>query len=191
MARQRRPYMAARTPTAKKPEETFDAPPHPIGRPSSYSTEIGLQICRRMVEGESLTKICSDPGMACRTTVHLWLTQHQAFRESYKIAQELHTDYWADEAQRIADDRSADYVEKDGKLIPDWELVQRSRLRIDTIKWRCAKMNPKKYSDRYQFSGPDEKPVPIVHAPATDEERVKALGILLERARRQQTDNTE
>jgi hypothetical protein len=144
-----------------------------------------------MVDGESPTKICNDPDMPCRTTVHFWLTEHPEFRERYKIAQELHTDYWADEAQRIADDRSADYIEKDGKLIPDWELVQRSRLRVDTIKWRCAKMNPKKYSDRYQFSGPDEKPVPIVQAPATDQDRVKALGILLERARRQQTDNKE
>ena len=77
------------------------------------------------------------------------------------MAIELHADYWADKAQEIADDRGADFIEKDGKLIPDWENVQRSRLRVDTIKWRTAKLVPKKYSDRVQMSGPDEKPLAL------------------------------
>jgi hypothetical protein len=121
--------------------------------------------------------------------VHFWLTQFSEFREAYKIAQELHTDFWADEAQRIADDRSADFIEKDGKLIPDWELVQRSRLRVDTIKWRCAKMQPQKYSDRYQISGANEKPISLHQTVTTDAERVAAIKKLLERVKEQQAPN--
>jgi hypothetical protein len=181
MARQRRPYMAARTPSAKKAEETFEAPRRKLGRPSYYTPELGFQICERMVEGESVQTICLDPDMPSRTTIYYWLTQHAEFRERYKVALELYVDYLADLAQAIADGRSADFIEKDGKLIPDWELVQRSRLRVDTIKWKCAKLHPSKDSDRYQISGANEKPKALQQIALTDDERVKALGRQLDR----------
>ena len=65
------------------------------------------------------------------------------------------------EAQEIADDPSNDFVERDGKLIIDHEHINRSRLRVDTIKWRTAKLYPKKYSERQQISGADEGPIEV------------------------------
>jgi hypothetical protein len=158
--RKHRPYRAARPPANEQKDESFEAPPRKrTGRPSDYTVECGIRICERMVEGETLRKICLDAEMPDRRTIFRWLTQHSEFRANYTIAIELHADHWADLAQQIADDRSGDYIKRDGKLIPDWENVQRSRLRVDTIKWRTAKLNPKKYSDRFQMSGPDEKPI--------------------------------
>lgn len=156
MSRQRRPYMAAKQPS-KKDAEPERGPV--LGRPTDYTPELATLICERMVDGETLRKICADEGMPNRSTVFRWLLKHEEFERSYKMAIELHADFWADKAQEIADDRGADFIEKDGKLIPDWENVQRSRLRVDTIKWRTAKLFPKKYSDRVQMSGPDEKPL--------------------------------
>jgi hypothetical protein len=146
---------------SRKPWPVFEEDkPRVVGRPSDYTPELGQRICERMVEGETLRKICNDDDMPSRSTIFRWLIAHPEFQTSYKMAIELHADYWSDKAQEIADDRSADFIEKeDGKLVPDWENVQRSRLRVDTIKWRTAKLFPKKYSDRVQMSGPNEQPL--------------------------------
>jgi hypothetical protein len=47
VTRQRRPYIAARTPPMKKVGETFDAPPRKLGRPSDYTPELGFQISQK------------------------------------------------------------------------------------------------------------------------------------------------
>jgi hypothetical protein len=158
MPRQRRPYMAARE-HSQREAEAEEPERSTLGRPSEYTPEIGMQICERLVEGETLRKICFDPEMPGRSTIFRWMARNEQFRDYYKIAIELHADNQADMALEIASDRAGDYIEKAGKLIPDWENVQRSRLRVDTIKWRTAKLYPKKYSDRFQMSGPDEKPL--------------------------------
>ena len=36
---------------------------HKRGRPSNYNSEVAWAICGRLVEGESLRRICSDAGM--------------------------------------------------------------------------------------------------------------------------------
>lgn len=178
MSRQRRPYMAAVRPPATA-EESLDPPMSKIGRPTDYSAEFGLQICERMAGGETVRKICLDPEMPDRSTLYRWLIRHEDFRTNYTIAIQLHADHMADLAQQIADDRSGDYVERDGKLIPDWENVQRSRLRVDTIKWRTASLYPQKYSDRYQISGPDEKPIEAKAMPLMPKEVADQLLITL------------
>jgi hypothetical protein len=153
--------MATRTPPEKKADGFEQSKPKAIiGRSTDYTPELGFQICERMVEGNTLKKICLEPDMPDRSTIFRWLAKHPEFLAHYKIAIELHADWWADYVQQIADDPSGDYVETEsGKLTANWENVQRSRLRVDTIKWRCAKLHPKKYSERYQMSGPNEQPL--------------------------------
>ncbi len=33
----------------------------------------------------------------------------------------------------------------------DRDAIAKARLRVDTLKWVCARMNPKKYSDRLKL----------------------------------------
>lgn len=54
----------------------------------------------------------------------------------------------ADEIIEIADDGSNDWMEREGKAAPNGEMVNRSRLRVDTRKWLMSKMAPKKYGDK-------------------------------------------
>jgi hypothetical protein len=190
MTRQHRPYMAARVsqdlgiPPRALPPDDFEAPPRrKTGRPSGYTPELGHLICKRLVEGETVRKLCLDEDMPPRQTIYDWLTRYPDFRANYTIAMELNADSWADLAQQIADDPAGDYIEKDGKLIPNWENVQRSRLRVDTIKWRCRTISPRKYSDRIQMSGADEKPIQLAQNGTSDADRVRALKLLLEKAR--------
>ena len=60
---------------------------------------------------------------------------------------------WADDVVEIADNARNDYMDrlaKNGEIerVPDPELVQRSKLRIDTRKFLMAKLAPKTYGDK-------------------------------------------
>jgi len=43
------------------------------GRPSTYSPELGHEICRRLLEGTPLKVICKEDGMPPASTVRLWV----------------------------------------------------------------------------------------------------------------------
>jgi hypothetical protein len=128
------------------------------GRPTRYSPEAVLEICRRMELGESLRQICATPGMPGRTTVMRWLESQPEFRESYARARERLVEFWADEIIEIADDTEKDFV--DGKV--DHEHINRSRLRVDARKWLMSKLARRKYGDRVttEVVGDPENPTP-------------------------------
>ena len=73
------------------------------------------------------------------------------FSDQYARAREAQADKLAEEALQIADDgRSDTYVDGDGNVKTDTEVIQRSKLRVDTRKWLASKMAPKKYGDKVQ-----------------------------------------
>jgi len=134
-----------------KPKDPKDL--KPAGRPSSYTEEIAAEICRRIVAGEGLRKICETPGMPHRATVYEWLANTPTFNDQYARAREHQADAWVDELREIADDTSGDWVEvetPDGRKEKrfDHEHVQRSRLRIDTLKWCASKFAPRRFGDK-------------------------------------------
>ena len=82
-----------------------------------------------------------------------------AFSEQYARAREAQADKLAEEALQIADDgRSDTYVDGDGNVKTDTEVIQRSKLRVDTRKWLASKMAPKKYGDKMAIGGTDDLP---------------------------------
>ncbi len=70
-----------------------------------------------------------------------WLTDtdKQEFSEQYARARNLQADYYADQVVDLADelDETADN-----------NAIQRCRLRIDSRKWKVARMMPKKWGDK-------------------------------------------
>ena len=140
----------------------------PGGRPSDYSPQITKDICVRLGLGESLREICSKEGMPDKSTVMRWLATHAEFRDQYASAREAQADYYAEEIIEISDDGSNDWMERqrsDGSIeeVENKEVLNRSRLRVDTRKWLMARMAPKKYGDRVvqAHEGPDGGPVVI------------------------------
>jgi len=143
-------------PAAGKPP----AQPKPVGRPSSFTPDLGLKICARLAHGESLRAICRDDDMPDAATVFRWLAgtdeTHTQFREQYARAREAQADYLAEEILEISDDGTNDWMlrqAKDGEA-SGWTLngehVQRSKLRVDSRKWFAGKVAPKKYGDKQQ-----------------------------------------
>ncbi len=108
----------------------------------------------------------------------LWLDgSRPEFSEQYARAREAQADKLAEEALQIADDgRSDTYVDADGNVKTDTEVIQRSKLRVDTRKWLASKMAPKKYGDKVAIGGADDLgPVQTVTKEMTDAERAVRL----------------
>jgi hypothetical protein len=109
------------------------------GRPSSYTEAKAAEICRRMVEGQSLRTICKAPGMPTFVTVFNWRRGHPEFLEQYAREREDQADALAEEMLDVA--RSALRAKSS-------EEAQGYRLLVDTLKWRASKMKPRSYGDK-------------------------------------------
>lgn len=113
------------------------------GRPTLYNEELADEICRRIMDGESLKHITSGDDMPSRSSVHLWLATNSLFSDKYARAKEDQADTLTDDMEDIARDIKID--------------VKRARLIIDTRKWAASKLKPKKYGDKIDMTSDGEK----------------------------------
>lgn len=121
------------------------------GRPSKFNQKVADLICERLSEGESLRAICKDEGMPKISTVLAWtMDMKGSFFAQYARARDIQADVWADEINSIADDSTNDWMMTKDGIKPDKEHINRSRLRIDTRKWICSKLKPKRYGDKLE-----------------------------------------
>lgn len=131
-------------------------------QPSDYTQEIADRICSEIADGKSVRTICSQPDMPCRTTVFAWLRKFPEFAEAYRIATEERAESYAEELIEISDDGKNDWMEHNDPDNPGYKLngehFGRSRLRVDTRKWMCAKMKPKKYGEKLALGGAEDLP---------------------------------
>jgi hypothetical protein len=124
------------------------------GRPAAvpYSEEVTDEICRRIAEGESLRRICSEEDMPKRRTVFDWLDAYEEFRTKYARAREWQAETHVDEMQDIADDARNDWMEVNDPDNPGFRLngehIQRSKVRLEQRRWYAEKLLPKKYGLR-------------------------------------------
>lgn len=123
-----------------------------LGRPSTYTEEVGNEICRRIGNDEPLIKICAEEGMPARETVFSWLKLHDNFRASYENARKRqgHAVY----------DKLAQLEESvvDGTIDP-----QAANVVIRSRQWRAARMVPENYSDKVinEHTGKDGGPIKV------------------------------
>lgn len=135
------------------------------GAPSIYTQELADNICELLATGMSLRSVCREEGMPHIATVFRWIRSNKTFCEQYTRAKEESADAMVEDILDIADDGTNDWMTvKYGKNeveVPNNEVLQRSRLRVDTRKWIAGKMKPKKYGDKIDLSGE----VKIIPAP--------------------------
>ena len=125
---------------AKKPLRTK---PKPVGRPSLFNADIADIIVERMIDGESLLRICSDDDMPCRATVYRWYDFHPDFHARCARAREGMADFLVDQIEKMADNT-------------DETNVQSQKVKIGVAQWRAEKMAPRLYGNRLttEVSGP-------------------------------------
>ena len=91
------------------------------------------------------------------------LPQREDFSDMYARAREERADLLFERIAAIAEDATGDYVKKeDGTLVVDHENIQRSRLRVDTMKWMASKLAPRKYGDRVEHDVKSNVSMPAV-----------------------------
>lgn len=143
----------ARTPKPKTAASKAAKPaaPKKMGPPTLYTDELAEAICDQIELGLSLRSVAALPGMPNRATIQRWLNDPERadFKAMYDFAREARADRYADEIISIADDGSNDtYTDEDGNQKIDYDVIARSRLRVDARKWYAGKLAPRKYGDK-------------------------------------------
>ena len=113
-------------------------------RPTKYSEELATIIIDRLINGESLRKICSSDNMPDKATVFRWLASNEQLRDQYKLAREIQADMLADDLLNIADT-----VYRTGGALT------KAKLQIQTRMWIASKLKPRVYGNK-----PEPQPTP-------------------------------
>lgn len=158
-------------------------------RPTIFSEALADEICERLIDGESLRKICKRAGMPATSTVCRWLAERAPFQEQYTRARELQADTLADEVLFIADTTrvgsvtmsfeetsaaggegsSSTATRKAEVRTKKGDMLGHRRLQIDARKWLAAKLAPKKYGDHLELGGQVGVAV-VLDKPKTEDE---------------------
>jgi hypothetical protein len=97
-----------------------------------------------------LNKILDDRGLD-QSRFYYLMNRDENVRQMYEEARQIQAENMSDELQYIADFGLNDtYTDDKGRTRVDQDVVQRSRLRVDTMKWRMAKLHWKRFGDRVQ-----------------------------------------
>lgn len=115
--------------------------------PIRYSDKVVNKINKRLQGGESVAEICRDKDMPDKSVFYDWLRKHDGLMDEYKLSKIIGIEALVDEMMEIANDTSNDFVMTDKGPRFNSEHVQRSRLRIDTIKWVATKLVPRLYGE--------------------------------------------
>lgn len=126
-------------------------------RPIPYSQEEREAAITRVVEslssGIPLAEVCRQEGMPSDHTIRNWMDEDQVTASAIARAREAGFDQIALDALKIADHSDGDFVEdKDGNERPNHEMVNRSRLRVETRLKLLAKWDPKRYGDQLNLN---------------------------------------
>lgn len=136
-----------------------------------YRNTLADAICERIAAGESLRQVCADKAMPAKTTVMRWLLDDtkEYLRDQYARARAVQLDGYADELVELADtpevgEKVKTYADGTSE-VQTGDMIERSRLKVDTRKWVLSKLLPKKYGDKVQVGGADDLPaINVNHA---------------------------
>ena len=122
-----------------------------VWRKWDYETVEEIMVAIMTAEkGGYLKKILEDRGLPVEGFYYL-MTRDPVVKEMYEEARQIQAEHMADELQYIADYGLNDtYTDDKGRQRIDQDVVQRSRLRVDAMKWRMSKLHWKRFGDKVQ-----------------------------------------
>lgn len=101
---------------------------------TTYTPEIGKEICERLMTGDSIITITKDKHMPCENTFYNWLNKYDDLMVDYMRARAMQQHGAFDRMREIAADKTLDAADK--------------RVMIDVEKFRIVKLAPKWYGER-------------------------------------------
>lgn len=115
-------------------------------------------VCSEIEKGRALRNVLKDDGMPSTSTFYEWLDNDDVKSKQYARATSVRADIIFDDILSIADENTNDtYINDNGIEVVNNDVIQRSRLRIDSRKWVLSKLNPKKYGDKTDITSGGEK----------------------------------
>ncbi len=147
----------------------------PKGRKVASDTRVAIvaEVCDRLVAGESVAAIFRDPGPNFPNYVTFWRWLRDDPEADKQVA----------DAQlvgcRALEDRIIDVTRecRVGEIVTTGpkgterklaDMVERSRLEADALKWILARRYPKRYGDRTTIAGDADNPLSIDVTDARD-----------------------
>lgn len=119
--------------------------------PIKYSDALADEIIDTVrTTTKGIRVLCAEnPHWPEMQSIYRWMDKHKEFGERYALAKARQVELLAEEALDVAYNGSGDtYTDSHGNVRCDNEWVQRSRLKVDTIKWIASKLAPKIYGER-------------------------------------------
>lgn len=132
-----------------------------MARPSKFSDSDKLEcmtiICEKIATSSmSLRRILEDETLPSVSELYRWFNEPaigERIRELYARAKSDQMDYLAEEMLEIADDARNDLMYTQFGEQENKEVVNRSKLRIDTRKWLACHLKPKVYGEKIEHAG--------------------------------------
>lgn len=110
------------------------------GEKLAKKDEISKAILEGMASGESTSAMCRKLGISV-SYFFQWVNEDPILAEQYARAREIRADVYFEEMDQIGED---------AVLAENAIQVAGLRLKADNLKWKLARMSPKKYGDRVQ-----------------------------------------
>lgn len=130
-----------------------------MGRPTIFTQELADEICQKIKHGVRGVQWLSDnnPHWPDRSTIFRWMDKHPEFCAQYEKAKAAQADCMFDSMIDVSFNDQKDHkviVDDKGneRTVVVSEAVNRSRLKVDTLKYCAARLAPKKYSERATVS---------------------------------------
>ncbi|MBS0361405.1 MAG: hypothetical protein JSR98_08490 [Proteobacteria bacterium] len=96
-------------------------------RPGIWSEALQEEFLSRIAAGRGLVEVCAEDDMPTHTTIYRWLRSNPEFADAYREARRQQADLLFDLAWLLARQATE-------------ENVRVSKLMVDTIRWRCARL---------------------------------------------------
>lgn len=129
-------------------------------------------ICAWVLEGRTLSRFCREQGFSY-ASVHKWLQNVPDRWSTYQQARIDSTHAIVDQCMDISDDGANDtYVDDNGNQKTDYDVIARSRLRVEARKWIAEKLNPSSYGQKTTTAlvGASGGAIEVKRFDATDEQ---------------------
>ncbi len=108
---------------------------------TAYDPYLGIQICERIADGETLKGICEASDMPARQTVNRWVTTHPEFARAYSAAREMSAYSLEDDALEIAEKL------KKGKEFSS-AYIRALDVAMNQLRWSAERRNARVYGNR-------------------------------------------
>lgn len=137
-----------------------------------YNEAQADEFCRRYGAGENWKDICGKNDFPSADTIQDWIARYPDMAVRYQAARSRKAQGLMDEVIAIADDSSQDFKEDEkGRMIPNYELVNRSKLKCEVRMKTAAMLDREQWGNKLQI----ETNTTVTHIDNTFDARLKRL----------------